>query len=782
MPQPRKQPDNTAPDGTQAGGGHGAGPMDDDRYRRLFETLTEGVVVIGPDDRIETANPAAIGLFARGGINILGVDIHALAQYLVAQDSAPLTSPVLATEAVRKTGKPVGPTVFGIARPGLRTVWVSSSSMPLEVDDAGRVIRVLVSAADVTELRQARESAQASEARLAEVLTEARDGIVVLDREGHFSFANPAACEILGLDPAQLGALTLIDVIVAAQKDLVAYDLEAVANGASLLSEYRINRGDATSWIEVSQAGAADGTVRAVIRDVTVRRMLEDDHQRLVQAVNEAGDAMALTSMRGRVMYANRAFAHLVGRSPAEVVGADATDYLARMPKGVRIDDLRQILLEGDRWVGEVGVRTSNGAEIPTAVRITLLRGGDGEPTGQLILVRDIRPERELQSRLAQSARMEAIGQFAGGVAQDFNNLLTSILGHVEFANETVPQDNPARSDLEEIQRAAVGAQALTRQLLAVGRRSVLRPRVVDLREFLENAEWILRPLVGHDVAIVVEPGPGLPRIHVDPGMLERAVINLAVNARETMTAGGTITLAAEHQPSTTSVGSVVLRVSDTGTGLPQEVADRLFEPFFTARPDGEGEGEGAGLALTMVHGFVEQSGGSIEVVSDPQLGTTFRLAFPAMSSATPASRTAQVRSETPRSGTGTVLIAEDVGVLRAIAERILTAGGYEVLSAPDGPGALAVAARHPGRIDVLFTDLVMPGMGGAELATALRATRPEILVLCTSGYSDEDSLRRGIGREWDGFLPKPYTRETVLPAVAALLAGGASRGDQTNS
>ena len=635
MPQPAKQPDEQGPAGTGTDSHGSAGPLDDERYRLLFDTLTEGVVVIGPDDRIETANPVAIGLFARAGIEIMGVDIHALAKYLIAENSAPLSSPVLAIDTVRQTGKPVGPTVFGISRPDHRRVWVSSTSMPLETDADGRVLRILVSAADVTALREAKAHAEASEARLAQVLNEARDGIVVLDVRGTVEFANPAACDILGLDAKDLAAINLLDVIVPSQRDMVAADLDAVASGASLLSEYRLNRGETTAWVEVSQSGAADGTIRAIVRDVTERRVLEDEHRRLVQAVNEAGDAMVLTSTRNRITYANRAFARLVGRSPAEVIGADASQYLARLPKGMRLDDLRQILLEGGRWVGEIAVRTSEGADIPAAIRITLLRGGDGEPIGQLILARDIRPERELQSRLAQSARMEAIGQLAGGVAHDFNNLLTSILGHVEFAFETVPQDNPARADLEEIQRAAVGAQALTRQLLAVGRRSVLRPRVVDLREFLENVEWILRPLVGQDVAIVVEPGVGLPRIHVDPGMLERAVINLAVNARETMTVGGTITLAADHAPVATGTGSVVLRISDTGTGMPQEVADRLFEPFFTARP----QGEGAGLALTMVHGFVEQSGGGIEVVSDPDLGTTFRLAFPAMSSAVPSAR-----------------------------------------------------------------------------------------------------------------------------------------------
>jgi PAS domain S-box-containing protein len=745
---------------------HDAGRGHDDRYRLLFEALDEGIVIIGPDDRIETANPVAVELFARAGITLLGTEVHELARSFVYADGTPMDPPELASDAVRATGLAVGPVVFGITRPGRPMVWVSSTSMPFETDDSGKVVRVLVSAADVTELREAKARAETSEARLAEVLNEARDGIIVLDAGGNVEFANPAACEILGLDAEDLAAITLLDVIVPQQRDLVAADLEAVANGASLLSEYRLSRGEATAWIEVSQAGSSDGMIRAVIRDVTARRLLEDDHRRLVQAVNEAGDAMVLTGLRNRIIYANRTFAQLVDRTPADVIGGDAADYLARLPKGMRLDDLRQILLEGGRWVGEMAVRTAQGVEIPAAVRITLLRSADGEPTGQLILVRDTRPERELQSRLAQSARMEAIGQLAGGVAHDFNNLLTSILGHVEFASETVAADNPARADLEEIQRAAVGAQALTRQLLAVGRRSVLRPRVVDLREFLENVEWILRPLVGQDVSIVVEPGAGLPRIHVDPGMLERAVINLAVNARETMTTGGTITLAAEHEPAKTGAGSVVLRISDTGTGMPQEVADRLFEPFFTARP----EGEGAGLALTMVHGFVEQSGGRIEVVSDPALGTSFRLSFPAMSSATPAARPTLIRPETPRRGTGTILVAEDVGVLRAIAERILTAGGYEVLSAPDGPGALAVAAKHAGRIDVLFTDLVMPEMGGAELAAALRATRPEIRVLCTSGYSDEDALRRGIGREWDGFLPKPYTRETVLPAIAELI------------
>ena len=778
MPEPLPQTDTSAAQPVSVPAMPDAGPTADERYRHLVDTLTEGVVVIGPDDTIELANPVAVDLFARAGIKLIGTDVHALAaRSFIHDDGRAMDPSELASDTVRLTGHAVGPRVFGINGPEGRTTWVSSTSMPFEAGPDGKVLRVLVSAADVTALREARVRAEASEMRLAEVLNEARDGVVSLNEQGVLLYSNPAARDILGLDRPGLPESSLLDIVVPTQRETLAADLEAVASGASFLSEYRIARVGATAWIEISMAGSADGTVRAVIRDITPRRMLEDEHERLVLAVNEAADAIVLTGPANMITYANLAYARLVGRPTYEIVGTDVASYVARFPSGMNLDGVRALLTQSSPWVGEIGIRHADDTEIPTAVRITRLVGADGETTGQLVFIRDIRPERELQSRLAQSVRMEAIGQLAGGVAHDFNNLLTSILGHAEFALETVVPGNPARADLEEIQRAAIGAQALTRQLLAVGRRSALRPRAVDLREFLDNAEWVLRPLVGQDVEIVVEPGDRLPRIHVDPGMLERAVINLAVNARETMTVGGTITLAADYVPAPTGNGSVILRVADTGTGMPQEIAERLFEPFFTARP----QGEGAGLGLTMVHGFVEQSGGRIEVLSDPSTGTMFRLSFPAMGApaatgqGATAAGTATVRPETIRRGSGTILVAEDVGVLRAIAERILTVGGYEVLTASDGSKALEVAARFSGRIDVLFTDLVMPGMGGAELGAALRESRPEIKVLCTSGYSDEESLRRGIGREWDAFLPKPYTRETVLPAIAALLDGGSA-------
>ena len=403
----------------------------------------------------------------------------------------------------------------------------------------------------------------------------------------------------------------------------------------------------------------------------------------------------------------------------------------------------------------------------------------------RLVVVNDVterrRTERALlqsQEQLRQAQKMEAVGSLAGGIAHDFNNLLTAILGYCDLALEGIPADSTASEDVAEVRRAAQRAAELTHQLLAFSRRQVLKPRVFSLAAALEQTEKILRRLISENIALEISVCEQQPLVCADPTQVEQVILNLAVNARDAMPRGGRLRLSAgsvtfdtPHATAGTTLPAgtyAMLAVSDTGTGIVPEIRDRLFEPFFTTKP----RGQGTGLGLATVYGIMQQSGGGIEVASVPGNGTTFVLYFPlagAEMSAEPA--IVSRRDANPR-GEGTILLAEDDEAVRAIARETLERAGYRVLAAADGSAALALASAHDGTIDLLVTDVIMPGMNGRELAAALGRRRPGIRVLFASGYTDnvlegQDALAPGVT-----LLDKPFTPSDLAAKVREMLAG----------
>jgi CheY-like chemotaxis protein len=375
---------------------------------------------------------------------------------------------------------------------------------------------------------------------------------------------------------------------------------------------------------------------------------------------------------------------------------------------------------------------------------------------------------RELEAQLAQAAKLEAIGQLAGGVAHDFNNILTAILGYVTFIGDALPPDSPVLEDLRQIAAAGERAQRLTAQLLAFGRRNVLRPAVTDVGQLLEELTPMLGRLIGEDIELRLERPEHAAIAFVDPGQLQQSVINLVVNARNAMPEGGEIVVAAdvrEGDGERVEHGRwVVVAVRDTGTGIAPEVLDRIFEPFFTT----DEFGRGTGLGLAVVDGFVRQSSGHVTVATEPGRGSAFELWLPV--------HVAPEHPEAPdmamptavrvASRPLTILVAEDEAVVRAIVRRGLALAGHRVLLASSGQEALDVAARFDGPIDVLLSDVVMPGIRGPQLAEAMRRARPGIRVVLASGYTEDEVTRRGILVGAEAFLAKPYSMETLLAAV----------------
>jgi nitrogen-specific signal transduction histidine kinase len=392
--------------------------------------------------------------------------------------------------------------------------------------------------------------------------------------------------------------------------------------------------------------------------------------------------------------------------------------------------------------------------------------------------VRDISERKLLEAQFRQAQKMEAVGRLAGGIAHDFNNLLTAITGYADLALEDLPEGDPIRHDMKEILRAAYRAAGLTRQLLAFSRQQVLAPRVLDLNEVVRSVDQMLHRLIGEDIDLQTVLAPGLGRVKADPGQLEQVIVNLAVNARDAMPAGGNLTIETADIEMSETLGRdlttvpaghyVMLAITDSGTGMDEHTKARIFEPFFTTKE----QGKGTGLGLATVYGIVKQSGGFIWVYSEPGHGTTFKIYLPRVEGAAEALVPPVGPAEVPR-GTETVLIVEDEAAVRALAKTALARKGYRVLEAANGGEALLLCEAEQAPIHLLVTDVVMPGLGGADLAHRFAPLRPDMKVLFISGYTDQAAARDGKMPPGAAHLEKPFSLDGLARKVREVLDGG---------
>jgi two-component system cell cycle sensor histidine kinase/response regulator CckA len=396
------------------------------------------------------------------------------------------------------------------------------------------------------------------------------------------------------------------------------------------------------------------------------------------------------------------------------------------------------------------------------------------ESGGWVVVIRDVTREREIQRRVQQQDRLAVIGQLAGAVAHDFNNVLTAIQGFTELVLDQLEQNDPFRADLEQVTRAANRAAMLICQLLAFSRKQVLQPVVMDLDGVISDMEKMLRRLIGENITLHTALSPDLGQVMADPGQIEQVIMNLAVNARDAMLRGGTLLLETKNvvldetyahmHPGVQPGAHVVLAVSDTGVGMTEEVRAHIFEPFFTTKD----KNQGTGLGLSTVHGIVTQSGGHIEVYSEPGVGTTFKVYLPRVDAKVEAQKAS---IDANWQGTETVLLAEDDNVVRALARRSLERYGYTVLEARQADEAVLVCKQYEGQIDLVVTDVIMPGgMSGRDLAEHLVSLRPGIKVLYTSGYTDEAIAYHGVLERGAAFLQKPFTPDSLAQKVREVL------------
>ncbi len=516
--------------------------------------------------------------------------------------------------------------------------------------------------------------------------------------------------------------------------------------------------------------------VKALLR----LRHAEAERDRLLERLRLHVERMPLAYMVKdadfRVTDWNPAAERTFGFRKEEVLGRCPVPLLVPPAARPHVEEVLRRLRAGDMDAHSVNDNvTKDGRTITCEWFNTPLHKADGTPDGYLSMVLDVTERRRLEEQYLQSQKMEAVGQLAGGVAHDFNNLLTVITGFADVVRGRLAEGDPARELVGEIIKAGQRAAGLTRQLLAFSRKSVLAPRVLDLNAVLADLEKMLRRVIGEDVELATHLRPGLGPVRADPGQVEQAIINLAVNARDAMPRGGRLTIetrdveldegyAAAHREARPGP-HVLLAVSDTGHGMTPEVRARVFEPFFTTKEPGKG----TGLGLAMVYGFVKQSGGHVEVYSEVGHGTTFKLYLPRGDEPVKGRKSGAGLAAAPR-GTETVLLVEDEDAVRALAGHVLRSSGYTVLAAADGAEALRLAREYLRPIHLLVTDVVLPGLGGRPLAERLLALHPETRVLFASGYTDDAVVRHGILSAEVHFLQKPFSPAALAQKVREVL------------
>ena len=423
----------------------------------------------------------------------------------------------------------------------------------------------------------------------------------------------------------------------------------------------------------------------------------------------------------------------------------------------------------------EIVIRPESGVAHTLLSTGQTITDGRGKLLGAVVVMHDITERKRLENQFHQAQKMEAVGQLAGGVAHDFNNLLTVICGYSEVLLGLLPAPDPTSEMIQEILKAGERAAGLTRQLLAFSRKQIIQPKVVDLNTLVADVSKLLRRMIGEDVSLVTVLAPRLGRVKADPGQIEQVFMNLAVNARDAMPQGGKLTIETANaeldqsykkfRPEVATGRYVQLTISDSGCGMSEDVKARLFEPFFSTKEPGKG----TGLGLATVYGIVKQSGGYIYVYSELGRGTTFKIYLPLIDDAVPSGKS-HADSKPMLKGDEVILLVEDEDTVRSFARYTLQMQGYTVLEASEGEAALRIAEQHPGKIHLLLTDVVMPRMGGRQVAEQLVQARPGIKVLYLSGYTDDAVVRHGILEAEVAFLQKPFTPSTLIQKVRAVL------------
>ncbi len=635
---------------------------------------------------------------------------------------------------------------------------------------------------DISERKQALEALRETEERCRSLLHYSPDFIHLKDTDGRYLLVNRQYGEIHGVSPEDVVGKTVFDVLPLDEARVHdAVDKEVMAKKELVVGEHQVTVGDGSErTLRITKFPVLNGTgevigVGGIDVDVTQSRRAEQTARTLSRAVEQTPVSVVITDTDGTIQYVNPKFEALTGYTAAEAVGQNPRILSSGATPPEGYEDLWRTVSSGGTWSGEFQNKKKNGDLFWEYATIGPVTDPDGQIRHFLAVKEDITERKHMEQRLAQSQKMQAVGQLTGGVAHDFNNLLTVVVGSLGLVREQFEGDERLRKLLDNAYNAGKRGAELVNGLLAFSRSQTLRPEQLNLNETTSNSVKLLGRTLGEAVEIRLVPGDRLGTIHCDPVQLQNALFNLAINARDAMGGSGILTI----ETSNVTIGQayaaareevapgpyVQLTVRDTGGGMPTEVIKHVFEPFFTTKE----VGKGSGLGLSMVHGFVKQSGGHVEISSEEGVGTVVRLFFPRVSGGEGNPQNA-VSEALPPEGSETILVVEDDPHVRDISVTMLEDLGYQVLEAENGQNALEVLAGHS-EIALVFSDVVMPGgMTGIELAQRVRERRPGMKVLLTSGYTRDAMTKHGELDDDIVLLPKPFDGSRLAHTVKDVL------------
>jgi two-component system, cell cycle sensor histidine kinase and response regulator CckA len=737
------------------------------------------------------ANPIPMWVFDTETLQFLEVNKAAVANYGYSRDEflgmtiadirPPEDVPALLADvrAPRETPLRGGPGLWRHRRKdgSLLTAEITAQEIAFQ----GRPAR-LVSAHDASERVHLAEKVESEHKFLQSVLDTMPAVVFVKDHESRFILVNTAWEEVTGVPRDQATGQRTADVFPADVADRMrSADLETFAAGDRTEAELTFLVDGRLRTYLSSRFPLRDGEGRAVALvglalNITERKRAQEQEARLSRVVEQASDSIIITDLQGDITYVNPAFESISGYSRDEAIGQTPRLLKSGHQDAGFYRHMWDALVRGEVWTGRLVNRRKDGTLFQEDATVGPVRDSSGRTVSYLAVKRDVTNEMRLERQLMQAQKMEAIGRFAGGVAHDFNNLLSVITGYGELTRSKLAKADPLQGNLDQIVKAADRAAALIRQLLAFSRQQILQPTIVDLNALVSTLAKMLRRLIGEDVELVTSLGPQLGKVRGDPGQLEQVLMNLAVNARDAMPDGGRLTVEtrnadlgpddAAFRPAMRPGHYVMLAMTDTGMGMDAETQSHLFEPFFTTKE----VGQGTGLGLSTVYGIVNQSEGYIGYESEVGVGTTFRIYLPRVDEV--ASRDPEPKATRPSPGSETVLLIEDDRSLRDLLCEILEGAGHTVLVAPDGAKALEIADEYAGAIQLIVTDVIMPGLSGRQAAEQIKASRSEVEILFISGYSDEAIAKHGVLAPKARFLSKPFTPGDLLRKVRDVLDG----------
>jgi PAS domain S-box-containing protein len=510
--------------------------------------------------------------------------------------------------------------------------------------------------------------------------------------------------------------------------------------------------------------------------DITERKQIEQRLTTLGTAIEQAGEQIVITDLDGVIQYCNPAFEKITGYSKDEAIGANPRILKSGKHTAEFYGQLWATIKNGGIWTGHLFNKKKDGSLYEEDATISPIRDASGKITGFVAVKRDVTQHIQLERQFQQAQKLESIGRLAGGVAHDFNNILTIINGYSDFLITALDRTDPLWSSADEIRKAAERAASLTKQLLAFSRKQVIEPKILDVNTTIRDSEQMLQRLLGEDIMLATRLDPFLGQVMADPEQVHQVIMNLAVNARDAMPDGGKLDISTANvevaldddaitQPDAKAGRYVMITVTDGGTGMDENTRQHIFEPFFTTK----GRDKGTGLGLSTVYGIVRQSDGWMDVSSELGVGTSFKLYFPRIDG-----RLVEEQRQATRSpeldGGETILVVEDQDAVRRITKSILKVYGYDILEAANGDEAMDVARKHPGDIHLLLTDVVLPGINGRELSERLRTLRPKLKVLFTSGYTSEIIVGRGVLDSGLAYIAKPFIPDRLAAKVREVL------------